>query len=161
MASARSSRRVRRSTTSPNEVADARVSRVARSADAAQADVGRLGVAAQHSLMSTFVQITFSGLATGAIFALAAVGFALLWQTAGAINFAHGEFIVLPAVIMLILGKQQPTIGIPDWVPLIGGTELVGPTPRDRDHRRLRHHDPASRSCCSAMCSRCRSSTAC
>ena len=46
--------------------------------------------------MSTFIQITFSGLATGAIFALAAVGFALLWQTAGAINFAHGEFIVAP-----------------------------------------------------------------
>ena len=57
--------------------------------------------------MSTFIQITFSGLATGAIFALAAVGFALLWQTAGAINFAHGEFIVLPAVIMLILGETS------------------------------------------------------
>ena len=79
--------------------------------------------------MSTFLQISFSGLATGAIFALAAVGFALLWQTAGAINFAHGEFIVLPAVIILILGEQQPTLGVPDWVPLVGGTELAGPLP--------------------------------
>ncbi len=79
--------------------------------------------------MSTFVQITISGLATGAIFALAAAGFALLWQTAGAINFAHGEFIVLPAVIMLILGENEPTLGLPDWVPVIGGTELVGPIP--------------------------------
>ena len=79
--------------------------------------------------MSTFVQITFSGLATGAIFALAAVGFALLWQTAGAINFAHGEFIVLPAVIILILGEYRPTLGLPDWVPLVGGTELAGPLP--------------------------------
>ncbi len=77
--------------------------------------------------MSTFVQITISGLATGAIIALAAVGFALLWQTAGAINFAHGEFIVLPAIIMLILGEYRPTLGLPDWVPLIGGTELAGP----------------------------------
>jgi branched-chain amino acid transport system permease protein len=77
--------------------------------------------------MSTFVQISFSGLATGAIFALAAVGFALLWQTAGAINFAHGEFIALPAVIMLILGEQRPTLGVPEWIPLIGGTELAGP----------------------------------
>ena len=79
--------------------------------------------------MSTFVQISFSGLATGAIFALAAVGFALLWQTAGAINFAHGEFIALPTVIMLILGGQQPTLGVPDWVPLVGGTEVFGPLP--------------------------------
>ena len=79
--------------------------------------------------MSTFVQITFSGLATGAIFALAAVGFALLWQTAGAINFAHGEFIVLPAIIMLIVGEGEPTLGLPDWVPVIGGTELAGPIP--------------------------------
>src|SRR5687768_16695674 len=79
--------------------------------------------------MSTFVQITFSGLATGAIFAIAAVGFALLWQTAGAINFAHGEFIVLPAVIMVIVGEDEPVIGLPDWVPIVGGTELFGPIP--------------------------------
>jgi branched-chain amino acid transport system permease protein len=79
--------------------------------------------------MSTFLQITFSGLATGAIFALAAVGFALLWQTAGAINFAHGEFIALPAVIMLVLGEQRPTLGVPDWVPLVGGTAVGGPLP--------------------------------
>ena len=71
--------------------------------------------------MSTFIQITFSGLATGAIFALAAVGFALLWQTAGAINFAHGEFIVLPAVIMVILGEDQPVIGLPTWVVVTTG----------------------------------------
>ena len=79
--------------------------------------------------MEQFLQVTFSGLATGAVFAIAAVGFALLWQTAGAINFAHGEFIVLPAVVMLVL-TQQPVIGIPDFVPLIGGTELVGPIPQ-------------------------------
>jgi len=79
--------------------------------------------------MSTFIQISFSGLATGAIFALAAVGFALLWQTAGAINFAHGEFIALPAVIMLILGEMQPTLGLPDWVPVVGGTAIGGPLP--------------------------------
>jgi len=71
-----------------------------------------------------FLQITFSGIATGAIYAIAAVGFALLWQTAGAINFAHGDFIMLPAIIMLVLGLQEPTLGIPDFVPLIGGTDV-------------------------------------
>lgn len=79
--------------------------------------------------MTTFIQISFSGLATGAIFALAAVGFALLWQTAGAINFAHGEFVVLPAVVILVLGEQRPTLGLPDWVPLAGGTAVGGRLP--------------------------------
>lgn len=79
--------------------------------------------------MEQFLQITFSGLATGAVFAIAAVGFALLWQTAGAINFAHGEFIMVPAVIMLLFGDRESIIGVPDWVPWIGGTELFGPLP--------------------------------
>jgi branched-chain amino acid transport system permease protein len=79
--------------------------------------------------MTTFIQISFSGLATGAIFALAAVGFALLWQTAGAINFAHGEFIALPAIVMLVLGEQRPTLGLPDWLPVVGGTAVGGPLP--------------------------------
>ena len=79
--------------------------------------------------MEQFLQVTISGLATGAIFAIAAVGFALLWQTAGAINFAHGEFIMLPAVVMLILGSGTPTFGIPDFVPLIGGLNVGGKFP--------------------------------
>ena len=40
-------------------------------------------------------------LATGAIYALAALGFTLLWQASGTINFAQGEFVMLPAFIML------------------------------------------------------------
>jgi branched-chain amino acid transport system permease protein len=51
--------------------------------------------------MDTFLQLLISGIATGAIYALAAVGFALLWQTAGAINFAQGEFLMLPAFFIL------------------------------------------------------------
>lgn len=74
--------------------------------------------------MAQFLQVTISGLATGAIFAIAAVGFALLWQTAGAVNFAHGEFVMLPAVLILTLGTLEPTIGIPDFVPLIGGANV-------------------------------------
>jgi branched-chain amino acid transport system permease protein len=77
-----------------------------------------------------FIQITFSGIATGAIFAIAAVGFALLWQTAGAINFAHGDFVMLPAVIMLVVGLYEPTVGIPEFVPIIGGVDLGVAIPR-------------------------------
>ena len=51
--------------------------------------------------MTDFLQLFFSGLATGAIYALAALGFTLLWQASGTINFAQGEFVMLPAFMML------------------------------------------------------------
>lgn len=51
--------------------------------------------------MTDFFQLFFSGLATGSIYALAALGFTLLWQAAGTINFAQGEFVMLPAFAML------------------------------------------------------------
>lgn len=61
--------------------------------------------------MTDFFQLLFSGLATGSIYALAALGFTLLWQAAGTINFAQGEFVMLPAFAILAfmsLGAPLP-----------------------------------------------------
>ena len=52
--------------------------------------------------MAEFVDILIAGLATGAIYALVAIGFTLLWQTSQTINFAQGEFVMLPAFFVLI-----------------------------------------------------------
>ena len=52
--------------------------------------------------MIEFLQLLVSGLATGSIYALAAIGFTLLWQTSQTINFAQGEFVMLPAFFVLI-----------------------------------------------------------
>jgi branched-chain amino acid transport system permease protein len=51
--------------------------------------------------MTDFLQLVLAGTATGSIYALAALGFTLLWQAAGTINFAQGEFVMLPAFAML------------------------------------------------------------
>jgi branched-chain amino acid transport system permease protein len=51
--------------------------------------------------MTDFLQLLVSGLATGSIYALAGLGFALLWQASGTINFAQGEFVMLPAFAIL------------------------------------------------------------
>jgi len=51
--------------------------------------------------MIDFLQVIISGMATGSIYALAALGFTLLWQASGTINFATGEFVMLPAFSML------------------------------------------------------------
>jgi branched-chain amino acid transport system permease protein len=51
--------------------------------------------------MTDLFQLIFSGMATGSIYALAALGFTLLWQASGTVNFAQGEFVMLPAFAML------------------------------------------------------------
>ena len=56
--------------------------------------------------MTDFLQLLISGMATGAIYALAALGFTLLWQASGTINFAQGEFVMLPAFMMLAFGAM-------------------------------------------------------
>jgi branched-chain amino acid transport system permease protein len=61
--------------------------------------------------MTDFLQLFISGLSTGSIYALAALGFTLLWQAAGTINFAQGEFVMLPAFAMLaFMGFGAPLL---------------------------------------------------
>ena len=52
--------------------------------------------------MTDFLQLMIGGLASGCIYGLVALGFTLLWQAAGTINFAQGEFVMLPAFAMLV-----------------------------------------------------------
>ena len=52
--------------------------------------------------MADFVQLSIAGVSIGAIYAMAAIGFVLLWQTSNTINFAQGEFVVLPAFTMVL-----------------------------------------------------------
>ncbi len=65
--------------------------------------------------MTDFLQLLFSGLATGSIYALAALGFTLLWQASGTINFAQGEFVMLPAFMML----GFMAVGAPLWLGFV------------------------------------------
>src|SRR5947199_8191713 len=68
--------------------------------------------------MADFIQLLVAGLATGGIYALVAIGFTLLWQTSQTINFAQGEFVMLPAFFMLIaLGA----FGLPLWGAVVVG----------------------------------------
>src|SRR5213592_3772502 len=67
--------------------------------------------------MLDFIQLLLSGTATGAIYALAALGFTLLWQASGTINFAQGEFVMLPAFMMLAFNAMG--------LPLLAGFALT------------------------------------
>jgi len=70
--------------------------------------------------MASFIQLLVSGLATGAIYALVAVGFSLLWQTSQTINFAQGEFVMLPAFFIL----AAMSAGAPFWLAVLIGIAL-------------------------------------
>jgi branched-chain amino acid transport system permease protein len=70
--------------------------------------------------MASFFQLLVSGLATGAIYALIAVGFTLVWQTSQTINFAQGEFVMLPAFFVL----AAMNAGAPFWVACLIGIVL-------------------------------------
>ncbi|HEY7608202.1 MAG TPA: branched-chain amino acid ABC transporter permease [Alphaproteobacteria bacterium] len=66
--------------------------------------------------MADFLQLLIAGLATGAIYALAAIGFTLLWQTSQTINFAQGEFVMLPAFFAL---AAMNGFGLPFWLAAV------------------------------------------
>ncbi|BCH26534.1 branched-chain amino acid ABC transporter permease [Mesorhizobium sp. L-8-10] len=71
--------------------------------------------------MSQFLQVLLSGLATGSIYALVAIGFTLVWQAAQTVNFAQGEFVMLPAFFVLI---GVGYFGMPLWIALLFGLAL-------------------------------------
>lgn len=49
--------------------------------------------------MAEFLQFSFSGLTVGAIYALVALGFTLIYNASGVINFAQGEFVMLGGMV--------------------------------------------------------------
>lgn len=49
--------------------------------------------------MSQFLQSIFAGVTVGATYALAALGFSIIYNASGVVNFAQGEFIMLGGMI--------------------------------------------------------------
>lgn len=76
--------------------------------------------------MTDFFQLLFSGVATGSIYALAALGFTLLWQASGTINFAQGEFVMLPAFTMLVFSAFGFPLPIAFIVTCVVGVVVLG-----------------------------------
>jgi len=54
-------------------------------------------------MTAQFLQFLFSGLTIGATYALAALGFSIIYNASGVINFAQGEFIMLGGIVAAVL----------------------------------------------------------
>ncbi|RIK17195.1 MAG: branched-chain amino acid ABC transporter permease [Acidobacteria bacterium] len=68
--------------------------------------------------MSTFLNLLAYGLADGAILALAALGFVLIYKATGVINFAQGEFLLIGAYLMY---TAWVVMGLPMVVSVLVG----------------------------------------
>ena len=72
--------------------------------------------------MSEFLQLAFSGLTVGAIYALIALGFTLIYNASDVINFAQGDFVMIGGmgtVFLMAAGLALPVAAL-----------IAGPPPR-------------------------------
>ena len=73
--------------------------------------------------MDTFLQQLINGLTLGSVYALVALGYTMVYGIIGLINFAHGEVVMIGAmvslsVIMALLGAHAP---LPSVVIILAG----------------------------------------
>ena len=76
-------------------------------------------------MTAELLQFAFSGLTVGAVYALVALGFTLIFNASGVINFAQGEFVMLGGMTTVFLAG----VGVP--LPLaavlaVAATVVVG-----------------------------------
>lgn len=62
------------------------------------------------SLESQIIQFLFTGIAIGSIYAMVALGFNIIYNATGILNFAQGEFVMLGGLLMVWLSV---TLGLP------------------------------------------------
>ena len=69
------------------------------------------------------MQLLISGLAVGSIYALVALGFVLIYNAVGVVNFAQGEFVMLPAYVAVTFMVPAITVfgTVVHWqLPVVG-----------------------------------------
>jgi branched-chain amino acid transport system permease protein len=73
-------------------------------------------------MFAQFVQFLLAGITVGSAYALAAVGFTIIYNTSGVINFAQGEFIMLGGMLSVALAAT----GMPFPLALLLGILAAG-----------------------------------
>jgi len=66
--------------------------------------------------MDLFLNLLASGLISGSIYGLIAIGFAVIFRTTGVLNFAQGEVMMLVAYVSWSLATA---LSLPFWLLLI------------------------------------------
>src|SRR5476649_1588106 len=76
--------------------------------------------------MDLALQLLFTGIGIGAVYALVALGFVLIFRATNVVNFAQGEFSMVAAYLMVVFAVD---LGWPYWLSFLlalAGMALVG-----------------------------------
>ena len=74
--------------------------------------------------LDQIVQYCLAGITVGSVYAIVAIGFNIIYNTTGIINFAQGEFVIVGAMVAISLGEYVP---LPVAIPLaVLVTTLLG-----------------------------------
>lgn len=73
-------------------------------------------------MLAQFLQFLLAGITVGSAYALAAIGFTIIYNTSGVINFAQGEFIMLGGMLSVALAAA----GVPFLLALVLGILAAG-----------------------------------
>src|ERR1700678_4466275 len=76
--------------------------------------------------MDFFLQLLFTGVGIGAVYALVALGFVLIFRATSVVNFAQREFSMFAAYLMVVFAVD---LGWPYWLSFLlslAGMALLG-----------------------------------
>lgn len=76
--------------------------------------------------MDIFVQQLINGLVLGSIYALVALGYTMVYGILGLINFAHGDIVMIGALVSLAVAQALAAAGLP--APVVLALALFGAT---------------------------------
>ena len=66
-----------------------------------------------------FVSQIFNGLKIGSVYSLVALGYTMVYGIIRLINFAHGDFIMVGAYVLMLTIPAIVAFGLPAWVAVI------------------------------------------
>ena len=69
--------------------------------------------------VSMFIQSVVNGLNQGAIYALIALGYTMVYGILRMINFAHGDFIMVGAYTIFYTAPLMVSYGMPAWMAVV------------------------------------------
>src|SRR3990172_4808250 len=74
--------------------------------------------------MAELLQFVFSGLTVGAIYALVALGFTLIYKASDIINFAQGEFVMLGGMMTVFAAKAGLPLPVAALLAIVATTAV-------------------------------------
>jgi branched-chain amino acid transport system permease protein len=75
--------------------------------------------------METFIQQIINGLVLGSMYALVALGYTMVYGIIGLINFAHGDVLMVGALVSWTFVTAMSGAGMPGWLMLLLSVPLA------------------------------------